>query len=198
MGTSQATAIETERLTNLATNEDRTPEARITAARGLLRHTRFADRSVRLAKKLAKFYSENQEVSAVVRTKAARLFMFAVEQKVDEVEEAAEVQAEEIAKAQAIDLSLPHDFSKPYFSRLIMDCSTDRVAQQKEIDELVATNAAKWGSQPTYEKFVKEEKTWWWERTQTYVEAIKDHGKGLREIAAKYELIIKGSHHASN
>ena len=116
----------------------------------------------------------------------------------DEVEEAAEVQAEEIAKAQAIDPSLPADFNKPYFSRLIMDCSTDPEAHQSEVDALVAANAAKWGSQPTYEKFVKDEKTWWWERTQTYVEAIKDHGKGLREIAAKYELIIKGSHHASN
>jgi hypothetical protein len=187
MGTSIAVATETERLTNLATNEDRTPEARITAARGLLRHTRFADRSVRLAKKLAKFYSENQDVSASVRVKAARLFMFAVEQKVDEVEEAAEKEAE-VAQATT-DASLPHR-NEPHFSRLITEYSMDKEAQQREIDALVAESTAKWNAlgQPTFQKVVKDEKNSWWEMTPNYVQAIKEHGQALNAIQTKYDL----------
>jgi hypothetical protein len=90
MGTSQATATEVQRLTGLATAADRTPESCINSARALLRFTKFADRSCRVAKRLAKTFMENQEVSAAVRLKATNLFTYAVERKVDEVEEAKE------------------------------------------------------------------------------------------------------------
>jgi hypothetical protein len=187
MGTSQKEATETERLTNLATNEERTPESRILSARALLRHTQFADRSCRVAKKLAKAYMENLDASATVRAKAARLWMFAVEKKIDEVEEAAEKQAEaEVAQA-ATDPSLPKDFNRPYFSRLILEYSTNEEQHQKEVDALVAEACEKWGAQPTYERKGKDGQSWW-ERTAQYAQAVKDHGQALRALEAKYEI----------
>jgi hypothetical protein len=188
MGTSQKEATETERLTNLATNEERTPESRILSARALLRHTQFADRSCRVAKKLAKAYMENLDASATVRAKAARLWMFAVEKKIDEVEEAAEKQAEaEVAQA-ATDPSLPKDFNRPYFNRLIMECSTDHAAQQKEYDALVAEAHAKYDpTQPTYVKVEKDGKSWL-ECTPYYRKATAEHSAALKVVEAKYEV----------
>src|ERR1700722_2332667 len=86
MGTTQVFAKETERLTCLATAIDRAPESRINAARALLRHTRFADRSLRIAKKLARDFMNNEEVSAFVRAKARNLFTYLTEKIVDENE----------------------------------------------------------------------------------------------------------------
>jgi hypothetical protein len=188
MGTSQTVVSETERLTNLATNEERTPESRILSARALLRHTQFADRSCRVAKKLAKAYMENLDASATVRAKASRLWMFAVEKKIDEVEEAAEKQAEaEVAQA-ATDPSLPADFNKPYFNRLILECSTDHAAQQKEYDALVAEAHAKYDpAQPTHQKIEKDGKSWL-ERTPYYLKARAEHFAAYKAAVEKHEV----------
>jgi hypothetical protein len=187
MGTSQTVASETERLTNLATNDERTPESRILSARALLRHTQFADRSCRVAKRIAKAYMENLEASAIVRTKAARLFMFAAEKKIDPAEEAQEVEAEQAAAAVATDPSLPADFNKPYFSRLILEYSTNKDAQQKEYDDLAEQARAKFdSSQPTYQKDEKG----FLEMTPYYQNARREHLKLRNEIDLKYELVF--------
>jgi hypothetical protein len=186
MGTSQTVASETERLTNLATNDERTPESRILSARALLRHTQFADRSCRVAKRIAKAYMENLEASAIVRTKAARLFMFAAEKKIDPAEEAQEVEAEQAAAAVATDPSLPADFNKPYFSRLILEYSTNKEAQQKEYDDLSEQARAKFGDQPTHEKITTEKASW--ERTPAYLRARRDHKAARDLVDVKYAL----------
>jgi hypothetical protein len=187
MGTSQTVASETERLTNLATNDERTPESRILSARALLRHTQFADRSCRVAKRIAKAYMENLEASAIVRTKAARLFMFAAEKKIDPAEEAQEVEAEQAAAAVATDPSLPADFNKPYFSRLVLDWQPDD-SLQKELDALSAEAWAKYDpAQPTHQKIEKDGKSWL-ERTPYYSNARAEHFAAYKAAVEKHEV----------
>jgi hypothetical protein len=81
----------------------------------------------------------------------------------------------------------PADFSKPYFSRLILEYSTNKEAQQKEYDALAEEARAKFGDdQPTYEK-ITTEKAAWWERTQAYTQARREHKAARDLVDAKYE-----------
>jgi hypothetical protein len=72
------------KMTAIADNEEQTPEVRILAARRLLRYTEFSARSVRVAKRIAKLYYANEDVSSVVRTKAASLLEFVLSKPEDD------------------------------------------------------------------------------------------------------------------
>jgi hypothetical protein len=177
MGTTQAFAKETERLTGLATAIDRAPESRINAARALLRHTRFADRSLRIAKKLARDFMDNDEVSALVRAKARNLFTYLTEKIVDENEAPAVFGATGEPTAETVDPSLPADFNKPYFSKLAWDFDDDADA----LAALAAAAYEKFGTQATHRK--NEQGVW--ERTPAYQRARQEHSAAIRALGKK-------------
>jgi hypothetical protein len=76
--------IEIQKMTAIANNEEQKPEVRILAARRLLRYTTFSDRSVRVAKRVAKLYFTDEDVSSNVRAKAASLLEFVLNKPEDD------------------------------------------------------------------------------------------------------------------
>ena len=69
---------EIQKLTQAANDPERTPAVRLLAARKLLRDTNSSERSIRVAKRVAKLYFVSETQTAEIRKKAASLLEFAV------------------------------------------------------------------------------------------------------------------------
>jgi hypothetical protein len=74
-------AKEIRKLTATANDTARTPDVRLLAARKLLRDTGHSARSVRVAKRVAKLFMNDQNATAEQRKKAASLFEFVCDQR---------------------------------------------------------------------------------------------------------------------
>jgi hypothetical protein len=75
---------EIQKMTAIANNDEQKPEVRILAARRLLRKTEFSSRSIRVAKRIAKLFFTNEDVSSDVRAKAASLLEFVLNKPEDD------------------------------------------------------------------------------------------------------------------
>jgi hypothetical protein len=72
------------KMTTIADNAELLPDTRLNAARRLLRFTEFSARSVRVAKRVAKLFYNNEDVSSDVRKKAASLLEFVLSKPADD------------------------------------------------------------------------------------------------------------------
>jgi hypothetical protein len=81
MGMTKEVAEEIRRLTGIADNEEARPESRILAVRRLLRISNFSYDGQRLARRIAKIYLTNDDVSSAVRKKAANLLTYLLDKQ---------------------------------------------------------------------------------------------------------------------
>lgn len=72
------------KMTAISDNEELLPDTRLNAARRLLRFTNFSARSIRVAKRTAKQYFNDENASTDVRRKAASLLEFVLSKPADD------------------------------------------------------------------------------------------------------------------
>jgi hypothetical protein len=124
-------AKEIRKLTATANDTARTPDVRLLAARKLLRDTGHSARSVRVAKRVAKLFMNDQNATAEQRKKAASLFEFVCDQR--ETEE---------------DASAPESIEQPFF----LDAFSKKLDPKPHAEQLAEKNA-NWNV-PQYNKWL--------------------------------------------